>query len=53
MPWWILGAIEQVLADAGLRHKIATAGQRTVRERFDAERMVDDVEKLYRQVLEG
>ena len=46
-------AIDRVLSDAELQREIAVAGERTVRERFYAERMVDDVEKLYHRVLHG
>lgn len=45
-------AIERVFSDGELRNKIAVAGESTVRERFFAERMVDDIEKLYCRVLD-
>ncbi|MHC4944389.1 MAG: glycosyltransferase family 4 protein [Planctomycetota bacterium] len=47
----LAGLIERVLSDADLRERLAEAGERTVREKFYVDRMVDDVKQLYDQVL--
>lgn len=44
-------AIERVLAEPDFRDRIAAGGKRTVRERFSSERMVDDIDRLYQNVL--
>lgn len=44
-------ALERLLCYSELRNKISVAGERTVRDSFYAQRMVDDVEELYRRVL--
>jgi glycosyltransferase involved in cell wall biosynthesis len=44
-------ALERLLCDPELRNRISVAGEQTVRDRFYAQRMVDDVEELYRRVL--
>lgn len=45
-------AIERVLADAGLRARLAAAGPGRVAEGFLADQMVEAYEELYRTVLE-
>ena len=45
-------AIQRLLTDAPLRVRLSTEAQRTVREKFCVDRMLDDTEALYRQVLE-
>ena len=43
--------IERLLTDQALRTRIAAAGERSVRDHFTTERMLEDIEKLYTRVL--
>jgi glycosyltransferase involved in cell wall biosynthesis len=40
-----------LLADDGLRRRIGAAGRRSVRARYGLDRLVDDVDRLYREML--
>jgi glycosyltransferase involved in cell wall biosynthesis len=44
-------AIERMLSDAALRARVTEEGEHTVRGRFHAERMIDETEALYRELL--
>ena len=46
-------AMERLLADAGRRREFREAGKRAARERFDLNRMVAEMEKVYLQALDG
>jgi glycosyltransferase involved in cell wall biosynthesis len=45
--------IERLALDSALRKRLALAGARTVRERFDIERMVDQIEAYLLEVTHG
>lgn len=47
----LAAAMDRMLSDAGLRARCADEGERTVRGRFHAERMIDETEALYRRLL--
>lgn len=50
------GAAERLAAlaaDAGLRRQLGESGQARVRERYSVARLVDDVDRLYRALLES
>ncbi|MEN8183540.1 MAG: glycosyltransferase family 4 protein [Myxococcota bacterium] len=44
-------AIARALSDPALRARLATEGEKTVREFFHTDRMIDDLESLYERVL--
>lgn len=46
----LAGRLAQLRDDAGLRRLFGTAGATRMRQRFSAERMVDDVERLYARI---
>ena len=48
----LANAIEELLSDPGECQRLSKNAQRAVRERFSLERMVDETEDVYRQVLE-
>jgi glycosyltransferase involved in cell wall biosynthesis len=45
--------IERLALDSALRKRLALAGVRTVQERFDIERMVDQIEAYLLEVTHG
>jgi glycosyltransferase involved in cell wall biosynthesis len=45
--------LAQLAADADLRRRMGEAGSDSVRERYSVERLLDDVDALYRSLLEG
>ena len=46
-------AIRRVLNDANFREKISKAGQETAQQRFALDRMVEELETVYQEVLQG
>ena len=51
-PAALARAIAAVLDDADLAGRLAAAGRRDARERFALERLVEDIDKLYRGLLD-
>jgi glycosyltransferase involved in cell wall biosynthesis len=51
-PARLAAAIERLLADAPLRARFATASRRRFEEHFTIERMVQQMIRLYRRLLE-
>lgn len=49
----LAAAIQRILTDEALRDKLSTDAQRTVRQRFSVDRMIDDIESLYHQALKS
>jgi glycosyltransferase involved in cell wall biosynthesis len=49
----IAGAIEAVLDDAGERVRLGGNASDDVRERFGQDRMVDEIERVYFEVVKG
>jgi glycosyltransferase involved in cell wall biosynthesis len=47
----IAGRLHELAADPSLRERLGAEGARRVRESFGRERMVEDVERLYRRLL--
>ena len=45
--------LERLRADAALRERLGAEGALRMRARFSTERMVDDVERLYRRILDA
>jgi glycosyltransferase involved in cell wall biosynthesis len=45
--------LEHLRDDAGERQRLGAAGAATMRERFSVERMVDDVERVYTEILDS
>ena len=43
--------LSQLAADASLRHRMGEAGRASVHERYSVERLLDDVDRLYRRLL--
>jgi glycosyltransferase involved in cell wall biosynthesis len=43
--------LSQLAADAPLRHRMGEAGRASVHERYSVERLLDDVDRLYRTLL--
>ena len=43
--------LAELAGDAGLRARFGEAGSAYVRERYSVERLVDDVDRLYRTLL--
>ncbi len=43
--------LSQLAADAPLRHRMGEAGRASVHERYSVERLLDDVDRLYRRLL--
>jgi glycosyltransferase involved in cell wall biosynthesis len=52
-PGSTAAAIRRLMKDDGLRDRLGRNGQLVVRERFRAERMVEDVITLYEELLAG
>jgi glycosyltransferase involved in cell wall biosynthesis len=50
-PAALAAAVAAVLDDATLSARLAAAGRRHVREQFALQRLVDDVDALYRSLL--
>jgi len=48
--WALTSALVQLLGDEGLRTRLGTAAQASVRERFDRERIISQIERLYQEV---
>jgi glycosyltransferase involved in cell wall biosynthesis len=46
-------AIETLAGDADLRARLGAAGRELCRQRFDHRRMVEQIEALYRRLLES
>ena len=46
-------AIRRILKDADFRERISRAGQETAHQRFSLNRMVEELESVYEEVLEG
>jgi glycosyltransferase involved in cell wall biosynthesis len=49
----LAAAIDRLAGDAALRTRLGEAGRRRCRERFSAERMVEEIFRVYRGLLEG
>ncbi len=49
----LISVCEELIADAGLREKLGTAGREFVKEKFAPDTMVDSIETVYRKLLEG
>lgn len=47
----LAGAIRLVMRDRDLRERISKAGQQTAQQRFSLDRMVEELETVYREVL--
>jgi len=43
--------LARLAADAPLRHRMGEAGRASVHERYSVERLLDDIDRLYRQLL--
>jgi glycosyltransferase involved in cell wall biosynthesis len=48
-----VSSLARLIADNGLRERLAAAGKRTVRERYSLERMASQYESRYRSLLAG
>ena len=48
----IAGALERLAVDGALRGRLAVAAQADVRQRYSVERLLDDMDGLYRRLLE-
>jgi glycosyltransferase involved in cell wall biosynthesis len=47
--WTLVSGLVRLLGDEPLRAKLGRAGQESVRARFDRERIIDQIERLYRE----
>jgi glycosyltransferase involved in cell wall biosynthesis len=52
-PETLAGAITRLLADDGLRRRLAEAGERRVRDRFDVRAQAERTLALYRELARG
>lgn len=52
-PWMLAEALERLLDDASLRAEMGANGRAMVRKSFDWNKNVDQMEVLYRTVMEG
>jgi glycosyltransferase involved in cell wall biosynthesis len=43
--------LARLAADPPLRHRMGEAGRASVHERYSVERLLDDVDRLYRRLL--
>jgi glycosyltransferase involved in cell wall biosynthesis len=47
----LVAALGRLISNAGLRQRLAEAGRRAVHERYSLDRMADEYERRYRQVI--
>jgi glycosyltransferase involved in cell wall biosynthesis len=50
-PEALARALERLIADEGLRHRLGSAGRRHVEETFPVEKVVVELDRLYGQLL--
>ncbi len=51
--WALASALVQLLGDENLRVKLGTAARASIRERFDREHIISQIERLYCGVVSG
>jgi glycosyltransferase involved in cell wall biosynthesis len=47
----LAAALAELASDAGMRHRLGVGARERVLERFGADRLVDDIDELYRSLL--